>query len=293
MSEPGLRSDSDERHWMTLRIVPGSRKDDVLAAIFESGVLAVQEVEGGLSTSVQGADAADALKQAILEASADASVEITPLANVDWASEWKKSVRSHDLGALTVCPPWLADGKDPARTIVIEPEMAFGTGEHQTTRGVIRLLPGVIRKGDRVADLGAGSAVLAIGAVKLGASWVAAIELDHDAIANAEENVRRNGVAGQVRVIEGDAAVLLPLVAPVRVITANIQLTVLTPLLPAMADALTDDGEAILSGILVAERDEMLATLASQGWTVKADDAEEAWWSAHVTPPRVRSVGQA
>lgn len=293
MTKPGLRSDSDERHWMTLRIVPGSRKDDVLAAMFESGVLAVQEVEGGLSTSVQGADAANALKQAILDASADASVEITPLANIDWASEWKKSVRSHDLGALTVCPPWLAEGKDPARTIVIDPEMAFGTGEHQTTRGVLRLLPGVIRKGDRVADLGAGSAVLAIGAVKLGAGWVAAIELDHDAIANAEENVRRNGVADQVRVIEGEAGLLLPLVAPVRVITANIQLTVLTPLLPAMGDALTDDGEAILSGILVAEREEMLATLASHGWTVKREDAEEAWWSVHVTPPRARSSGQA
>ena len=271
-------------NWMTLRIVPGSRKDDVLTAIFDSGVQAVQEVEGGLTTSVQGEHTASALKQAILRASADASVDITPLPEVDWTAEWKKSVRSHDLGALTVCPPWLAGGTDPTRTIVIDPEMAFGTGEHQTTRGVLRLLPGVIRPGDRVADLGAGSAVLAIGAVKLGASWVAAIELDHDAIANAEENVRRNGVADQVKVIEGDAGLLLPLVAPVRVITANIQLNVLAPLLPAMAGALTGDGEAILSGILVAERDEMLGILESEGWTAKREDSEEAWWSVHVTP---------
>jgi ribosomal protein L11 methyltransferase len=185
---------------------------------------------------------------------------------------------------LTVCPPWLAEGKDPARTIVIDPQMAFGTGEHQTTRGVLRLLPDVIRAGDRVADLGAGSAVLAIGAVKLGAAWVAAIELDHDAIANAEENVRRNGVADKVRVIEGDAGLLLPLVAPVRVITANIQASVLVPLLPVMAEALTDDGEAILSGILVTEREEMLAALAKHGWTPKQEDAEEAWWSVRVTP---------
>lgn len=279
---------------MTLRIVPGSRRDEVLAAIFDSGVLAVQEVEGGLTTSVEGEAAARDLKAAILNASADASVEITPLPNVDWAAEWKKSVRSHDLGALTVCPPWLAEGKDPKRTIVIDPEMAFGTGEHQTTRGVLRLMPRVIRPGDRVADLGAGSAVLAIGAVKLGASWVAAIEFDHDAIANAEENVRRNGVADHVKVIEGDAGLLLPLVAPVRVITANIQVSVLVPLLPAMAAALTDDGEAILSGILVAERDEMLAILREQGWTPQGEDVEEAWCSIHVRPPRrSRSSGQA
>jgi ribosomal protein L11 methyltransferase len=270
---------------MTLRIVPGSRRDDVLAAMFEAGALAVQEVEGGLTTSVQGERAANDLKSAVMSASADASVHIAPLPNVDWAAEWKKSVRAHELGALTVCPPWLADGKDPARTIIIEPEMAFGTGEHQTTRGVLRLLPAVVRSGDRVADLGAGSAVLAIGAVKLGAEWVAAIELDHDAIANAEQNVRRNGVADRVRVIEGDASLLLPLVAPVRVITANIQMNVLEPMLPAIAAALSDDGEAILSGILVAERDEMTAALKAGGWTVKNEDSEEAWWSVHVTAP--------
>ena len=270
---------------MTLRIDPGSHRGDVLAAIFEAGIVAVQELPDGLTTSVEGAQAADDLKAAIMEASPDARVEIAPLPNVDWAAEWKKSVRSHDLGALTVCPPWLADGKDPSRTIVIDPQMAFGTGEHQTTRGVLRLLPGVIHPGDRVADLGAGSAVLAIGAVKLGASWVAAIELDHDAIANAEENVRRNGVAERVRVIEGDAGVLLPLVAPVRVITANIQVSVLGPLLPAMAAALTDDGTAILSGILVTEREEMLGLLRDAGWAVHRDDTEEAWWSVEVTPP--------
>jgi ribosomal protein L11 methyltransferase len=277
--------------WMTLRIVPGSRRDDVLAAIFDSGAQAVQEVEGGFATSVQGTRAADALKAAILAASPDASVDLAALPDVDWTAEWKKSVRAHDLGALTVCPPWLADGRDPSRTIVIEPAMAFGTGEHQTTRGVLRLMPGVIREGDRVADLGAGSAVLAIAAVKLGAGWVAAIELDHDAIENAEENVRRNGVANRVRVIEGDAGLLLPLVAPVRVITANIQVSVLAPLMPAMAAALAGDGQAILSGILVTEREGVTGFLEEHGWTVQADDTEEAWWSVLVTPPGESPAG--
>jgi ribosomal protein L11 methyltransferase len=275
--------------WMTLRIVPGSRRDDVLAALFHSGVLAVQEIEGGLTTSVQGLPTANALKTAILRASSDASVDIAPLPDVDWTAEWKKSVRSHDLGALTVCPPWLAEGKDPKRTIVIDPAMAFGTGEHQTTRGVLRLMQGVIRPGDRVADLGSGSAVLAIAAVKLGASWVAAIELDHDAIENAEENLRRNGVSDRVRVIEGEAGLLLPLVAPVRVITANIQTSVLGPLLPALSEALTEDGEAILSGILTTEREEMLEMLDEDGWTPRREDSEEAWWSVHVTPSSRRA----
>src|SRR6185312_7241181 len=115
----------------------------------------------------------------------------------------------------------------------------------------------VIRGGERVADLGAGSAVLSIAAAKLGAAHVAAIEIDPDAIGNAEENVRCNGVADQVRVIEGDAATLLPLVAPVQVVLANIISSVLTELLPAISLALADEGCAILSGILVAEREDM------------------------------------
>jgi ribosomal protein L11 methyltransferase len=215
---------------------------------------------------------------------ADPTAEVTAavVPAVDWAEEWKKGVGAHELGVLAIVPPWLAAGRDPARTIVIEPEMAFGTGEHQTTRGVVRLLPGVIRPGDRVADLGAGSAVLAIAAAKLGAVQVTAIELDHDAIANAEENVLRNGVADRVTVIEGDAELLLPFVAPVRVVLANIISSVLIALLPTIAASLGPDGEAVLSGILMEERPAMRAVLESHGWRVLGDDVEGMWWSARI-----------
>jgi ribosomal protein L11 methyltransferase len=189
-----------------------------------------------------GADV-DAVRDAVLAADPDAEITIGPASPVDWTEGWKTLLRAHDLGALSIVPPWLADGRDPARTVVIDPGMAFGTGDHPTTRGVVRLLAPeggapLVRPGDVVADLGAGSAVLAIAAAKLGAARVAAIEYDADAIENAEENVRRNGVADRVTVIEGDAHVLLPLVAPVRLVLANIISSVLTELLPAVGAAL-------------------------------------------------------
>jgi ribosomal protein L11 methyltransferase len=124
--------------------------------------------------------------------------------------------------------------------------------------------------------------VLAIAAAKLGAAHVAAIEIDHDAIANAQENVARNGVSGRVTVIEGDASVLLPLVAPVRVVLANILSSVLLELLPVIRDALTADGEAILSGILLDEREAMLAALDRDGWRIIAEDVEGAWWTTRI-----------
>ncbi|HVX40171.1 MAG TPA: 50S ribosomal protein L11 methyltransferase [Gemmatimonadaceae bacterium] len=273
---------SDRASWVTVRVHPGADVEAVTAALFEAGAQGVQELGDALVTHVPDMDTANALLCAALAASPAARVETEPLPDVDWSEQWKRGIGAQRLGALTVAPPWLAEGLDPAASIIIEPAMAFGTGEHATTRGVVRLLQSVIHNGDRVADLGAGSAVLSIAAAKLGAAHVAAIELDHDAIANAEENVARNGVADRVVVIEGDAAVLLPLVAPVRVITANIISSVLKELLPVMRDALAPGGAAILSGILRDERPEMLEALEAGGWRIVAEDSEDAWWSATI-----------
>jgi ribosomal protein L11 methyltransferase len=269
-------------NWLSIRVRPGASREASLAALFEMGSEGVHESGEELVTHFPGDADSDAIVAAVRAADAGAEVSAALIPAVDWAEEWKKGVGAHELGALAIVPPWLTEGRDMAKTIVIEPEMAFGTGEHQTTRGVVRLLPAVIRAGDRVADLGAGSAVLAIAAAKLGASQVTAIEIDHDAIANAEENVARNGVGDVVTVFEGDASVLLPLVAPVRVVLANIISSVLTAMLPTIAESLTDDGEAILSGILVEERPTMLEVIAQGGWHLVAEDTEGMWWSARI-----------
>jgi ribosomal protein L11 methyltransferase len=268
--------------WLAVRVNPGDARDAALAVLFELGSLGVEEVGDELVTHFPDDVVAGDVIGAVQRAAPGSTVATSHVATVDWAEEWKQGVHAHDLGALSIVPPWLAEGRDPAHTVVIEPEMAFGTGEHETTRGVVRLLPALVARGDRVADLGAGSAVLAIAAAKLGAAHVAAIEIDHDAIANAQENVARNGVSGRVTVIEGDAAVLLPLVAPVRVVLANILSSVLLELLPTIRDALTADGEAILSGILLDERETMLAALDRGGWRIVAEDVEGAWWTARI-----------
>jgi ribosomal protein L11 methyltransferase len=270
------------RGWISMRVTPGVARDAILAALFAGGAQGVQELGDDLITQLATDAEVAAVSRAVLEVSADARIVLAPLPDVDWSEQWKRGIRAQVLGDLVITPPWLADGFDPARAIVIEPAMAFGTGEHATTRGVVRLLAAAIRPGDRVADLGAGSAVLAIAAAKLGASHVAAIELDPDALSNAEENVRRNGVADRVIVIEGDAGLLLPLVAPVDLVTANIISSVLVELLPTIADALSAGGRAILSGILASERDDMLGTLDATGWRVDAEDHEDEWWSATI-----------
>jgi ribosomal protein L11 methyltransferase len=273
---------TDSADWVTVRVYPGSHRDEAIAAMFAAGAEGVQELADSVVTHVHGQELANSMLCAVLAASGDARVDTAPLPVVDWTEQWKHGIRAQVLGVLTIAPPWLAGALDPAHSIIIEPGMAFGTGEHATTRGVVRLMQRIVRTGDRVADLGAGSAVLAIAAAKLGAAHVAAIELDPDAIGNAEENVARNGVTAQVTVIEGDAGALVPLVAPVRVITANILSSVLLALLPTIIGALSPDGVAILGGILTAEREMMCRAIEGIGWRVEAEDQEDAWWSAAI-----------
>ena len=271
--------------WSRVAISPSSAdlRDEVTAAMFTCGAEGVHEDGLQLVTHLaENVDAQDFVAR-VRAADEDLAADVTPLEDTDWSERWRDRITAHELGSLTVTPPWLAEGRDPATTIVIEPAMAFGTGEHPTTRGVVRLMQGVIRPGDSVADLGAGSAVLAIAAAKLGAARAFAIELDHDAISNAEENVTRNGVDDRVVVLEGDAAAFLGMVAPVRVVLANIISSVLVELLPVMAMSLDDDGVAILSGILFEERPRMMEVLAADGWRVDAEDHEDAWWSVRVS----------
>lgn len=268
--------------WISVRVRPVGDREAVIAALFAAGSQGVQEDADSLLTHFAPGVDVERIRGAIATADAAAAVEVGEAPAVDWTEAWKDRVRAHELGRLVVAPPWLADRYDAERTIVIDPGMAFGTGEHATTRGIVRLMQRVVRPGQIVADLGAGSAVLAIAAAKLGAARVAAVEMDVEAISNAEENVARNGVADRVRVLHGDAALLLPLLAPLDLVLANIISSVLVELLPAIGDALAAGGRAILSGILAEEREGMLAVLEGSGWQVLEEDGEEIWWSASI-----------
>lgn len=272
--------------WSAVRAVPGApdaaTRAALMQAFFDAGAQGVHEDGAQLVTHFSPGTDLDAVRAVLRAADSACEITVADVPPIDWSEAWKSSLDAHNVGKLVVTPPWLADQYDPASTIVIDPGMAFGTGEHATTRGVMRLLGDVLRPGDTVADLGAGSAVLAIAAAKLGASRVYAIELDEEAIPNARENVERNAVAEQVHVFQGDAASLLPLVAPVRVVLANIISSVLESLLPVIASSLESGGSAILSGILAEERAHMVRVLGAHGWRITAEDAEDIWWSVAI-----------
>ncbi len=268
-------------NWLAVSVRASSdERAAVVNALFAAGSRAVEEVGDDLRTYLPAGTDPNPILRAVAAVSPSARVDVSEVALADWDNAWRDQLTVQRTGRIAVAPPWLADGLDADSTVVVEPGMAFGTGHHATTRGALRLLSAVVRPGDRVADLGAGSAVLAIAAAKLGAENVAAIELDPDAIGNAEANVRANGMTGRVMVLLGDAAVLLPLVAPVRLVLANIVAPVLLSLLPAIGGALTAVGQAIVGGITADERAAFVSAIQRAGWRVEAEDREETWWSA-------------
>lgn len=264
--------------WLQIRISGARQRHAVIEALIAHGSPGIEEAGEEIVGHVPAASAIHGIRAAIISADSDARISVAPSEAADW-SAWRADVRAHRVGSLTLAPPWLAAASDPASTIVIDPAMAFGTGEHATTRGVIQLMQHVPMTGSAIADVGAGSAILSIAAAKLGAARVIAIELDPDAEGNAIENIKCNGVEDRVHFIVGDAFALLPLVGPVDIVFANILSSVLVDMLPVIRDSLAAGGRAILSGILLEERQSMLDEIAGESWTLEREHTEEGWWS--------------
>jgi ribosomal protein L11 methyltransferase len=209
--------------------------------------------------------------------------------NEDWARDWKRGLQPRQISErMVVKPTWTEWDRASGEIVIdIDPQMAFGTGEHATTRGCLRLLDVAVREGDRVLDVGSGSAILAIAAALLGAGEVVAVEYDEDANLNARDNLVQNGVERTVTILEKMATpeLLLELGA-FDLITANILSSVIRPLLPAFHHSLSGyaSGRLIVSGILLSERDEMIDAAAAAGFFVSEEDQEDEWWSALLIP---------
>ena len=205
--------------------------------------------------------------------------------NEDWEREWKRGLAPRKVSPrIVVKPTWTEWDAAPGEVVIeVDPEMAFGTGEHATTRGCLQLLDRAIRRGDRVLDVGAGSAILSIAAARLGAAEVVAVEYDADANINARDNLERNGVRQDVRLIEAMAdESLLEELGSFDLIVANILSGVIRPLLPAFRESLraAAGGRLIVSGILQSEHASVVRDAAAVDLRVAEFVEEEEWWSA-------------
>lgn len=206
----------------------------------------------------------------------------------EWAETWRRGLAARRLtDRLVVRPSWEEPG-DPRPddvVIVLDPGMAFGTAEHGTTRGSLRLLDGAVRGGDRVLDVGAGSGILSIAAARLGAREVVAVEGDPLACEVMAENLRRNEVEERVTVVRTWAtAADLAGLGPFDGIVANLETHLLAPLFAGFRAGLSHGGWLVVSGILDRELDGVLSELAALGFARVDVDEDGEWRSARLEP---------
>jgi ribosomal protein L11 methyltransferase len=249
---------------------------------------AVQEREDGtLVAFAPDEAAAEALVAALGREETPVETRRHPVESTDWSTRWREGLGPRRVEQLTIVPSWLPEAFEPdPLTVVLDPETAFGSGEHGSTRVALTLLARLLRKGDRVLDLGSGSGILTIAAIKLGAASAIGIEIDPEANQVAARNAARNGVADRVEFLDGDAATLAGLLGPVDLLLSNILRSVNTALLPVIAAALRPGGLGIFAGMEHPEAEEFRRVLSDRGFVVAQEALDAGWWGVAAQRPQ-------
>lgn len=254
------------------------------------GGSAVREKDDRLITHLRETDAPDDLERAFrarlgeLAEREGWTLRARSVEDRDWRRAWKRGLGPRRVGdRWLVAPSWCpVTSEDSVRVLRIDPGAAFGTGEHGTTRGMLRLLEGEVNPGDRVLDVGTGSGILAVAAARLGADRVVGIEQDPRALETARRNAGRNGVEDRVRLLAARVTpAFLRLLVPPRydVLTANLSTSLLVTLLPGFRAALAADGRLLTGGVLEDERATAVRAARAASLELVEEDRDEGWWS--------------
>jgi ribosomal protein L11 methyltransferase len=202
--------------------------------------------------------------------------------DAEWAEAWKEHFHVTRVGRRTVIrPSWRDYDPRPDEIVIdLDPGMAFGTGQHETTRGCLTLLEDAVQAGARVLDLGTGSGILAIAAAKLGAGEVLALDVEPQSVAVARENAERNGVTDRVQVVLGSLGEDRPFAQSTdsfALVVANIHARALIALAPAIASVTLPQSCLVLSGIVAEREADVAAAYEELRFTVTRSLAEGDW----------------
>lgn len=193
-----------------------------------------------------------------------------------WMEGWKEGFKPISTDKIYIYPPWLSDSlPDDKHNILIEPGMAFGTGQHATTKLCLLAVEGLDEKYlERVIDVGSGTGILSIAASKLGAGYIMATDIDEDAVDATKENFRMNDCEGDV---EKGSVVFSKRADSYSLVIANILAVVLRKIMPELSNACKQGGRVVLSGILTDESPELISIAESSRLMLKSHTTEGDW----------------
>lgn len=198
-------------------------------------------------------------------------------ADSDWERLWKEHLQPRQVGSFLILPEWFEPPPNPGGRLVIRtnPGMAFGTGEHETTRLCLLALDRLVRPGTRFADIGCGSGILTVAGLKLGAASGWAADVDPIAAKATVEHLALNHLTGRVEVCTGSADLLTE---PVDGIVSNILAEVIAELAPEFGRLALPGAWGIFSGLLISQVETVEASLTAVGWQ-RSDLLTERDWA--------------
>ncbi len=229
--------------------------------------------DGGVS------DAVAFLRERFAVEKIDARLEMVGINEDDWAEAWKQYYKPIKIGdRLVVVPVWEKyEAAEDEVIIRMDPGMAFGTGTHETTRLVSRLLERYTTPGVKMLDVGCGTAILAICAAKLGAGACAAYDIDPVAVKVARENVSDNGCSDLVTVGQSDLLRSVPKGEKYGLVAANIVADIILRMAPDIGEYMAPGGVLLASGIIEPRAAEVEIELCSRGFSVLERASENDW----------------
>ena len=214
------------------------------------------------------------------------SMTVAPLAEVDWEESWKENYPPQEVGGkIVVLPYWRADEETDRVKVILDPGLTFGTGAHPSTQMVMEKMEEVVKPGFRCLDLGSGSGILSIAALRLGAASAIGIDIDPKAEDIARENAAYNGFASpEFTALTGnvteDKELMQHLAADeYDLVLVNIVADVIIGLSLVLPNFLTEKSTLICSGILDVRLEEVCAALRKAGLTITAVKEKEDWRS--------------
>ena len=256
--------------------------------LWELDILGITEEESSLKVFVDGESSLDVktisdtlqklVDQNLLE-SFSLDEEIVPSKN--WNEEWEKSREMIRVSDKMVIKPTFKNYSPEKDEIVltIDPKMSFGTGEHQTTKLVLKLFEKIVKKNFKVLDVGSGTGILSIAAIKLGAKYAVAVDNDELCFDNCTENCELNNVSDFVKIICGEINDVKE--NDFDLVIANIQKNVLLNISKSIKSKLKKNGTVILSGLLKEDEDDIVNHYSSIGF-VKTESVNMNEWIALV-----------
>jgi ribosomal protein L11 methyltransferase len=261
--------------------VPFTQADLESDAVLSTGGTAI--VRAYVTDGDAGRALARSARDAFARAGMSAEVTARDVAEEDWAEAWKEYFHVEHYGKrIVVVPSWREYEAQPEESVLrLDPGMAFGTGQHETTRMCLEALERSVVPGARVVDVGCGSGILAIAAAKLGARDVYAVDVDPNCVRVTRENAQINGVDGVVRVAAGSLDASWPfaddLAGRCDLVVANIIARVIIELAPAAVGALRPGGRLVVSGIIGEREVETRTALEAAGARIESTRAMEDW----------------